>query len=60
VKVITTKIRSIFFYTLFLINFLAFGGFPAGTLIQSGDAYVPIEELNIGDFVTCYDFKIEV
>jgi len=51
------KIRSIFLYALFLINFLAFGGFPAGTLISSGDTYIPIEKLSVGDLVTCYDFK---
>lgn len=51
------KIRSIFFYALFLINFIAFGGFPAGTLVYSGNASIPIEELHIGDLVTCYDFK---
>ncbi len=58
---LVAKIRSIFLYALFLVNFLAFSGFPAGTLIQSSDMhipmYIPLEELHVGDLVTCYDFK---
>jgi len=54
---VKSTIRSIFLYTLFLINFLAFGGFPAGTLVLSGNTHIPIEELNVGDLVTCYDFE---
>lgn|GEM_PF-4719703 len=53
------KIRSIYGYLFFLISCSAFGGFPAGTFVRSGDTYVAIEKLAVGDLVTCYDFATE-
>lgn len=42
-------------FFLFLNMFLV-GGFSVGTVVKSGNRYVPIEQLNVGDVVTCYDF----
>lgn len=48
--------NSIVFIVVFFIQSFLFGGFSAGTLVKSGDQYVPIELLRVGDVVACYDF----
>lgn len=50
------KVKNIFFVLTSFLNSFIFGGFAAGTLVKSGNEYIPIEQLNVGDIITCYDF----